>query len=147
VRALLHELDHGDTRRAHRFRYALLAFDLGALLYVTTTSFHPRSFALEIADALIGLVLLAEFAARHAASPAPWRGLLHPVTVADAAAVVSFLAPIPGEGAGFLRALRTLRLLRAPTRPWPGCAGTSRPSAATRRWCSRRPTSRCSSSS
>jgi voltage-gated potassium channel len=113
VRALLHELYHADTRRAHRFRYALLAFDLGALLYVITTSFHPRYFALEIADALIGLVLLAEFAARHAASPAPWRGLLHPVTLADAAAVVSFLAPIPGEGAGFLRALRTLRLLRA----------------------------------
>jgi voltage-gated potassium channel len=35
------------------------------------------------------------------------------VTLADAVAVLSFLAPIPGEGAGFLRALRTLRLLRA----------------------------------
>jgi voltage-gated potassium channel len=32
--------------------------------------------------------------------------------VADVAAIVSFLAPVVGEGIGFLRILRTLRLLR-----------------------------------
>jgi len=113
MRALLHELYRGDTRRAHRFRYALLAFDLGALAFVVATSFRPRGAALEIADALIGLALLAEFAARLAASPAPWRDLRHPMTLVDAAAIASFLAPVTGEGAGFLRALRTVRLLRA----------------------------------
>ena len=113
TRALLHELYRGDTRRAHRFRYALLAFDLGALAFVVATSFRPRGAALEAADALIGVALLAEFAARLAASPSPWRDLRHPVALADAAAVASFLAPVTGEGAGFLRALRTVRLLRA----------------------------------
>jgi voltage-gated potassium channel len=33
--------------------------------------------------------------------------------LADIAAIVSFLAPLVGEGAGFLRILRTLRLLRS----------------------------------
>jgi voltage-gated potassium channel len=37
---------------------------------------------------------------------------LHPATWADIAAIISFLAPIIGEGAGFLRILRTIRLLR-----------------------------------
>ena len=37
--------------------------------------------------------------------------MLHPATLADLAAIVSFLAPIVGEGIGFLRILRTLRLL------------------------------------
>jgi voltage-gated potassium channel len=39
------------------------------------------------------------------------RDLLHPATWADVVAIVSFLAPVVGEGAGFLRILRTLRLL------------------------------------
>src|SRR3954454_5845172 len=39
------------------------------------------------------------------------REFLHPATWADMAALVSFLAPLVGEGAGFLRILRTLRLL------------------------------------
>jgi voltage-gated potassium channel len=37
---------------------------------------------------------------------------LRPTTWADIIAIVSFLAPIAGEGGGFLRVLRTLRLLR-----------------------------------
>ena len=39
------------------------------------------------------------------------REFAHPATWADMAAIVSFLAPIVGEGLGFLRILRTLRLL------------------------------------
>jgi voltage-gated potassium channel len=34
-----------------------------------------------------------------------------PATLADITAIVSFLAPLAGEAAGFLRVLRTLRLL------------------------------------
>jgi voltage-gated potassium channel len=38
---------------------------------------------------------------------------MHPTTLADAVAIGSFLAPILGEGLGFLRVLRTLRLLHS----------------------------------
>ncbi|MGE0630338.1 MAG: potassium channel family protein, partial [Hyphomicrobiaceae bacterium] len=46
-------------------------------------------------------------------SRTPARDFLHPVTWADLIAIGSFLLPIPGEGAGFLRILRTLRLLHS----------------------------------
>ena len=59
-----------------------------------------------------GLIMLADFAARMALARQRWRELLYPSTWADVAAIISFLAPILGEGLAFLRVLRTLRLLR-----------------------------------
>jgi voltage-gated potassium channel len=113
LRARLRHLYFGDTERARRFRYAVLIFDLAAIAFVVVTSFLPRILALEIADAVLGLVLLAEFAARLGGHRRPWRELMHPTTLADAVAIGSFLAPVLGEGLGFLRVLRTLRLLHS----------------------------------
>jgi voltage-gated potassium channel len=59
----------------------------------------------------MGLVILADIAARFSISHNRFRDLLHPVTWADFAAVGSFLVPMAGEGVAFLRILRTLRLL------------------------------------
>jgi voltage-gated potassium channel len=106
-------LYEGDTVPAHRFRYGLLAFDLVTVLFIIATSFLPRTRLVEQADILIGLLVLADFIARFAVSRTRWRDLLYPATWADIAAIVSFLAPIIGEGAAFLRILRTLRLLQA----------------------------------
>lgn len=95
-----------------RFRYGLLAFDLVTILFIVTTSFLPRSAPIEILDAFFGLAILLEFCARLYSTRAPLREFLHPATWADVAAIVSFLAPVIGEGAAFLRILRTVRLLR-----------------------------------
>jgi voltage-gated potassium channel len=108
----LRVLYEGDTHEAHQFRYALLVFDVTTILFIVVTSFLPRSPAFEWMDVIIGLIVLADFSARLAMSRTPWRDLAHPITVADVAAIVSFLAPVVGEGIGFLRILRTLRLLR-----------------------------------
>ncbi len=62
---------------------------------------------------LVGLVLAMEFATRLAGSRRPWREALRVATVADAFAIVSFLSPLTGEGLGFLRILRTLRLVHS----------------------------------
>jgi voltage-gated potassium channel len=102
----------GDTHEAHQFRYALLVFDVTTILFIVVTSFLPRSQAFEWMDVIIGLIVLLDFSARLAISRTPWRDLAHPTTLADVAAIVSFLAPVVGEGIGFLRILRTLRLLR-----------------------------------
>jgi len=67
--------------------------------------------ALEWIDVLFGLLILADVVARIIVSRRRVRELLHPVTLADAGAIISFLAPLAGEGAGFLCILRTLRLL------------------------------------
>jgi voltage-gated potassium channel len=112
--ALLQTLRHyyeSDTRDGHRFRYALLAFDLLTVLFIVVTSFIPRGSIIEGLDIVFGLVILGDFCARLAISRARMRELLHPATWADAAAIVSFLAPVVGEAAGFLRVLRTVRLL------------------------------------
>ncbi len=115
LKPLLQTLRHlyeGNAPEAYRFRYGLLAFDLTTIAYIVGTSFLPRSDLMEAADVLFGLVILADFSARLAISTSPSRELLRITTWTDVAAIVSFLAPIAGEPAGFLRVLRTLRLLR-----------------------------------
>jgi voltage-gated potassium channel len=107
----IRELYEGDTVEAHHFRYGLLVFDVTTILFIVVTSFLPRSPFMEWADVIIGLIVLADFLARLCISRTPWRDLAHPITLADLASIVSFLAPIVGEGIGFLRILRTLRLL------------------------------------
>src|SRR5689334_4407263 len=98
----LRGLYEGDSREAHRFRYGLLLFDVTTILFIVVTSFMPRFGMLETIDIVIGLIVLADFVARLAISRHPWKDLAHPITLADAAAIVSFLAPIVGEGIGFL---------------------------------------------
>jgi voltage-gated potassium channel len=108
VRALY----EADTADAHRFRFGLLAFDVATIVFIVATSFLPREDWIEIVDAAIGVFVLADVAARIAISRDRFRGLHHPSTWIDVVVVLSFLGPIVGEGAGFLRILRTLRLLR-----------------------------------
>ena len=111
LRERLIELYEGDTQRAHRFRYGLLAFDLTTLLFIITTSFLPRNVVISVLNVGFGLAILADFLARFAICSHRVREFFRPSTFADIAAIVSFLAPLAGEGAGFLRILRTLRLL------------------------------------
>ncbi|WP_187272976.1 potassium channel family protein [Methylobacterium sp. WL69] len=112
LKGTLRELYEGDDDRAYRFRYALLAFDLATLLFIVVSSFMPREPLVEGVDVLIGIAVTADFLSRLAICPKPAREFLRPTTWADVAAIASFLAPIVGEGAGFLRIFRTLRFLR-----------------------------------
>jgi voltage-gated potassium channel len=105
-------LYEANTSAGIRFRYGLLAFDLATIAYIVATSFVPHTRLVGVIDALLGLVILADFSARMAISRTPWRDLLHPSTWADILAIISFLAPVAGEGLAFLRVLRTVRLLR-----------------------------------
>ena len=109
----LRQLYEGSTHEAHQFRYVLLVFDFAAVLFIVATSFLPRNDLVEALDVLFGMIILTDFAARMFISRHRLRDLAHPVAWADVAAIVSFLAPLVGEAAGFLRILRTLRLLRS----------------------------------
>jgi voltage-gated potassium channel len=107
----LRRLYEGDSAAAQRFRYALLGFDIVTVLFIVGSSFAPRTALIEWLDLLFGLTILVDFAARLFISRNRLRDLLHPATWADVLAIVSFLAPVVGEAGGFLRILRTLRLL------------------------------------
>ena len=111
LRERLRLLYFGKSETAHRFRYGLLVFDIGTILFIIGTSFVARAPWLEWLDLIFGLLILADFCARLYASPHPMREFAHPSTWADMVAIFSFLAPVAGEGLGFLRILRTLRLL------------------------------------
>ncbi|GAB4355071.1 MAG: potassium channel family protein [Oricola sp.] len=100
-----------NTPAAHRFRYGLLAFDIGTVIFVIVTSFFERSRWVELVDLVLGAVILADFVVRVLIEKQKGNFFLRLSTWADIAAVLSFLAPVAGEGFGFLRILRTLRLL------------------------------------
>ena len=111
LRERVRRLYFGRSQEAHRFRYALLAFDVSVILFIVATSFVERTFWLEVVDVVIGVLILVEFCARLWVSERPLHEFTHPATWADLLAILSFLAPLAGEGLGFLRILRTLRLL------------------------------------
>jgi voltage-gated potassium channel len=111
LRERLRLLYFGKSETAHRFRYGLLVFDIGTILFIIGTSFVARAPWLEWLDLIFGLLILADFCARLYVSPHPVREFAHPSTWADMVAIFSFIAPVVGEGLGFLRILRTLRLL------------------------------------
>jgi voltage-gated potassium channel len=114
--ATIRELYEGRSKKAHRYRTALLVFDLATLAFIVATSFVPRTNLIEAIDFVLGLVILVELVLRIAASSARGREFLRLSTWTDIIVIVSFFAPIStGEAGGFLRALRTLRVLRAYT--------------------------------
>lgn len=115
LKALVSEFYEGDTPRARRFSYGLLAFDIGTVIFIVVTSFTQRTWVIEAIDVVLGFLLLADFSARMWISRARLRELSHPTTWADIVVIISFLAPITGEGGGFLRVLRTVRLLHTYT--------------------------------
>lgn len=105
-------LYESDAPWALRSRDVLLTLDIAVLLFVIVTSFLPPSPWVTVVDLVIGVALLAEFAARILASRTPQADLLHPWTLLDAVAIGTFLVPVAGEPLGFLRALRLLRVMR-----------------------------------
>ena len=111
MRNSVRELYAGDSDRAHRFRYALLVFDIGTILFVIATSFTAHGPVIEALDAVFGVVILGDFLARLWISNNRLRQITRLTTIADLIAIVSFIAPLAGEGLAFLRVLRTLRLL------------------------------------
>lgn len=111
--AALRELYEGRSRRAYLFRYGLLVFDLLTISFIILSSFVVPTMATETVDAVIGLVIIADVAARMAISRRRFDDLIHPAGIADIIVIVSLLAPVVGEGLAFLRVARTLRLLRS----------------------------------
>jgi voltage-gated potassium channel len=75
--------------------------------------FGAKSSWVEWLDVPFGVVILVDFCARLYASAHPAKQFTYLATWADLVAIVSFLAPVGGEGFAFLRILRTLGLLRS----------------------------------
>jgi voltage-gated potassium channel len=112
LKVRLRELYDGESLAAHRFRYALLIFDIVTISFLILSSFM-QSQGTEIADAVIGVMLFLDFAARLWIAASRSRMLLSPFGVVDMVVILSLMAPIVGEGLAFLRVARILRLFRS----------------------------------
>lgn len=112
LKAPIRELYQGTTPRGVAFRYGLLAFDILTVLFIVGTSFLPANEIVEGLDLVFGSLIMIDFGARLFISRHRLRDFTRLATWTDVVAIVSFLAPLAGEGGGFLRILRTLRLLR-----------------------------------
>ena len=112
VRRYLRHLYEGRTARTRWFLYGLLAFDIVTLLFIIATSFLPRYELIRALDVVVGFIILIEFIIRLVAVRRPWREMARFTTWTDVAVIISLLASATGEAAGFLRVLRTVRLLR-----------------------------------
>jgi voltage-gated potassium channel len=112
LKGRIRQLYEGETLGGVRFRYALLVLDIVTVMFIIATSFLPRSKAIESLDIVFGVLILADFSARLIVSRQPLRDFTRFSTWSDIVVIISFLAPFTGEAGGFLRTLRTLRLLR-----------------------------------
>ncbi len=108
----IHDLYEGESLRAHRFRYGLLLFDLVTIIFLILSSFL-HSQGVEVADAVIGTILVLDFMARLWIARDRFKMLASPFGLVDIVVIISLLAPIVGEGLAFLRVARILRLLRS----------------------------------
>jgi voltage-gated potassium channel len=104
----------GRSRTAARFRYALMAFDLGTIAFFIATAPVTPTPGVLVADVVIGAVILADFLARLWIAPNKPRMLRQIYTLADILVVLSLvLAPVFSQNLAFLRVLRALRLLHS----------------------------------
>jgi len=114
LRKRIWTLYEGDVPAGHRFRYGLLIFDLLTVAFIIATSFVQWQ-GTKYVDMALGVLLLLDFAARLSIARRPWRMVLSFYGLIDIVVILAMLAPIGGEGLGFLRVARVFRLLRSYT--------------------------------
>lgn len=109
--AILRELYEGKSGKARRFHLGLLIFDAITVVFIVVTSFVESGPWLRLANTTFGLLIALDLVARILASRRRLREMVSLSTLADVVAIGSFLAPVTGGAGGFLRVLRTLRLI------------------------------------
>jgi voltage-gated potassium channel len=113
LRERLQGLYFGDDRRARRFRYGLIVFDVVTIAVFLVSSVAHEQWWMIPLDLVIAAVLILDFAARLYAENERRRHLLSLATAADLIVIVSLLLPFFVANLGFLRIARALRLLRS----------------------------------
>jgi voltage-gated potassium channel len=113
LKSELERLYFGEDRRARRFRYGLIAFDLTTIAVFLIASVARQEWWMVPLDLAIAAAITADFAARLWIEPDRRRHMMSLATIADLAVIVSLLLPAFIDNLGFLRVARALRLLRS----------------------------------
>src|ERR687894_261951 len=112
-RVRLRRLFSGHRPAAVAFQVGLLAVDLAALAYFLATTFVHDPPWLRAVDLALGLLLACAFLGRMLAHHHPMRYLDNGAAAIDLVVIASLFASELGANLGFLRVLRTARLLRS----------------------------------
>src|SRR5689334_23461769 len=112
LRVALRRLFYGHRPAAVAFQAGLLALDLIAVAYFLVTTFVDDAPWLRSVDLLLGLLFTCEFLGRMLAHRHPMHYLESGAAVVDLVVVASLLVSAL-TNLGFLRIMRTVRLLRS----------------------------------
>src|SRR5829696_6669746 len=113
LRVRLRRLFYGHRPAAVAFQAGLLAIDLAAIAYFLATTFVDDAPWMRVVDLLLGVLLTLEFLGRMLAHRHPMHYLDNGAAVVDLVVIASLLVSALGANLGFLRVLRTARLLRS----------------------------------
>ena len=106
-------LYEGRSKRAKRFRYALLVFDAVTIGYFLVVSFIHTAPWMRVADIVFAVLIALDFAARLWIAENRRRYFLQLATWADIIVIISLLGTFIVENLAYLRVLRALRLMRS----------------------------------
>ncbi|WP_297774011.1 potassium channel family protein [uncultured Roseovarius sp.] len=114
IRDRIRLLYEGRSKRATRFRYALLVFDAVTIIFFLATATLALSPALIASDACIAILILLDFACRLWIADNKLKHLRQLYVLVDLVVIASLLAaPFLGQGLAALRLLRALRLVHS----------------------------------
>ena len=114
IRDRVRLLYEGRSKRATRFRYGLLIFDAVTIVFLSRHGDDAAEPGLIAADAVIAVIILADFACRLWISENRLRHLRQIYVIVDILVLASLIAaPFLGQGWAALRLLRALRLVHS----------------------------------
>ncbi len=107
-------LYEGRSKRATRFRYALLIFDAVTILFFLATATMPFTPTLLTIDAVVAVMVLGDMICRFWIAPNKMRHLRQIYVIVDIIVLASLIAaPFMGQELAMLRLLRALRLVHS----------------------------------
>lgn len=113
IRARLRELYHGQTRKAVRFRLAVLGIDLVLIVFFIVAPFIRETPAFLIVDYLVAAILALDIVARAFAADRILDWLKKPSTWLDLFVLVTLLFPHQLFNLAFLRVVRLWTLIHS----------------------------------
>nr|WP_309087555.1 ion channel [Phenylobacterium sp.] len=113
IRARLHELYHGNSRRSVRFRLQVIALDFLLIGFFIAAPFLREYPAYLVIDSIAALILAADLAARALAHSSLKDWLRRPSVWIDIFVLVTLLFPLWLFNLAFLRVLRLWSLFHS----------------------------------
>jgi voltage-gated potassium channel len=114
IRREVRLLYEGRSKRAKRFRYALIVFDVASIIYFVGAVALPVTPVLTVVNLVLGLLILADFSARLWIANDRLRHMTRVYVLTDLVVLLSILAmPFLIEDLAVLRIVRGLRLVHS----------------------------------